>query len=433
LPEGRRFVVEVAAAFGLSFPTLGAFAVAAAGGAFDLGRGPLEAGPTSSASISVSDACRPRGLPAALAQPAGDHHPVADPRGDGGADWRRNHFKEEAGGMGVRVAAGTGVRFISEEGIQQHPVEDLTALLARDDGLVWVDILHCDEAAAKVLSETFGFHPLAIRSCIERNAVPKVRAYRDHIFVVLHGPELGTGGHVHYVELDQFIGPRYLVTVHGPVNPAVTPEAAQRETRAVLRRLEAGRLRPRSAFELSYAIVSALAQGQEGFVETVTREVWPLEQRVTSGHLGDPEQFLEELFGTRHALLAVSNMATLGDQIYGRMSALGRYIPPDCQPLVADLEDQFARVAGVADGQIRYLEGVIEFYKARTDTKVTIAAERLALIAVLTLPITALSSVYGMNVIVNDRTDFPHLAVVLAAMIAISIVLLRWAKQQGWW
>jgi magnesium transporter len=335
--------------------------------------------------------------------------------------------------MEVRVATGVDVRFVSEEGIQQHSVDELGALLARDDGLVWVDIPSCDERAARVLSETFGFHPLAVQASVERNAVPKVRAYSDHIFVILHAPELGTGGHVHYVELDQFIGARYLVTVHGPVNPAVSQEATLRETRAVLRRIEAGRLRPRSAFELSYAIVSALAQGQEAFVEQVTREVWPLEQQVTSGHLGDPERFLEELFGTRHALLAVSNMATLGHQIYQRMSALARFIPPECQPLVADIEDQFDRVAGVADGQIRYLEGVIEFYKARTDTKVTIAAERLALIAVLTLPITALSSVYGMNIIVNDQTDFVHLAVVLAAMVVISAVLLRWAKQQGWW
>jgi Mg2+ and Co2+ transporter CorA len=274
---------------------------------------------------------------------------------------------------------------------------------------------------------------LAIRDCVERNAVPKVRAYRDHIFVILHAPELGTGGHVHYVELDQFIGPRYLVTVHGPLNPAVTEETALRQTRTVLRRVEAGRLRPRSAFELSYAIVSSLAQSQEAFVETATRAVWPLEQRVTSGHVGDPEEFLEELFGTRHALLAVSNMATLGHQIYGRMSALGRFVPPEGQPLVADIEDQFARVTGVANGQIRYLEGVIEFYKARTDTKVTIAAERLALIAVITLPITALSSIYGMNVIVNDRTHLGQLAVVLAIMVVMSVGLLRWAKQQGWW
>ena len=334
--------------------------------------------------------------------------------------------------MDVRVATGIDVLFVTDQGIDQHPVEDLAALLDRDDGLVWVDIPVCDEAAARVLAEAFGFHPLAVRACVERNAVPKVRAYRDHVFVVLHAPELGSAGHVHYVELDQFIGPRYVVTVHGPVNPAVSQEASLRQTRGVRRRIEAGRLRPSSPFELSYAIVSALAQCQEAFVETVTREVWPLEQRVTSGHLGDPEQFLEELFGTRHALLAVSNMATLGHQIYGRMSALGRFVPTEGQPLVADLEDQFARVSGVADGQVRYLEGVIEFYKARTDTKVTIAAERLALIAVLTLPITALSSVYGMNIIVNDRTDFAHLAVVLAAMIAISGVLLRWAKRQGW-
>ncbi len=325
------------------------------------------------------------------------------------------------------------VRFVSDEGIEQHSVQQLAGLLTRDDGFVWVDIPVCDEEAARVLSEVFSFHPLAIRACIERNAVPKVRAYRDHVFVILHAPELGKGGHVHYVELDQFVGPRYLVTVHGPVNPAVTPEAALRETRAVLARLEAGRLRPTSPFELSYAVVSALAQGQEAFVETVTRQVWPLEQRVTSGHLGNPEEFLEELFGARHALLAVSNMATLGHQIYGRMSALGRFVPPDGQPLVADIEDQFARVNGVADGQVRYLEGVIEFYKARTDTKVTIAAERLALIAVLTLPITALSSIYGMNIIVNDRTHLGQLALVLAIMAAISAILLRWAKRQGWW
>jgi magnesium transporter len=358
------------------------------------------------------------------------HNPLGAPPGL--LSRRGRQAQTAQGPLAQGGGGGMDVRLVSDEGIQQHPVEQLERLLARDEGLVWVDIPVWDEEAVRVLSEVFEFHPLAVRACIERNAVPKVRAYRDHVFVILHAPELGKGGHVHYVELDQFIGPRYLVTVHGPVNPAVSQEAALRETRAVLRRVEGGRLRPRSGFELSYAVVSALAQGQEAFVEAVTRQVWPLEQRVTSGHLGDPEQFLEELFGTRHGLLAVSNMATLGHQIYQRMSALARFIPPDCQPLVADIKDQFARVSGVADGQVRYLEGVIEFYKARTDTKVTIAAERLALIAVLTLPITALSSVYGMNIIVNDRTDFPHLAVVLAAMIAISAVLLRWAKQQGW-
>jgi magnesium transporter len=58
---------------------------------------------------------------------------------------------------------------------------------------------------------------------------------------------------------------------------------------------------------------------------------------------------------------------------------------------------------------------VIEFYQTRTGTKMTIAAERLAVIAAVTLPITVLSSIVGMNVIVNDETRPGVLAVLLGS------------------
>jgi magnesium transporter len=325
------------------------------------------------------------------------------------------------------------VQLIGDSGVTRHRAEELPALLERGQGLVWVDIPTCDEEAVGVLSEVFGFHPLAIRDCVERNHVAKVHAYPDHVFAVLHAPERAQGGHVHYLELDQFVGPGYLVTVHGPLNPVVDAELALRETRAVLRRVEAGRLHPSSSFELSHTIVSALTRHQEAFVATLAREVGLLEQQVMDGRVGDPEQFLEELFRARHGLVAVRTMAALSSEIYGRMATLTRFLPGAAQSLVADLVDQFERVRGMADGQKEFLHGVIEFYRTRTETKMTIAAERLAVIAVITLPITAISSVYGMNIIVNDRTDFPHLAAVLAVMTVISAILLRWAKRQGWW
>jgi magnesium transporter len=324
------------------------------------------------------------------------------------------------------------VWFVSPDGVTAHPVPGLSDLLARRDGFVWVDIPECDEEAVGVLKSVFEFHPLAIAECVERNQVPKVHAYATHVFVVLHAPQLGAAGHVHYVELDQFIGDRYLVTVHGPVNAAVAAGVAQRETDAVLRRLRAGRLRPASAFDLSYSVVSALARHQESFVELQTREVWRLEQRVTAGHLGDPERFLEEMFRTRHGLVAVRTMAALSREIYGRLANVARSVPAEARPLLDDIVDQFERVYAIADGQKDYLQGVIDFYRTRSDTKMTIAAERLAVIAVITLPITALSSIYGMNLIVNDSTHVPQLIVVLAVMVVMSGGLLVWAKRQGW-
>jgi magnesium transporter len=325
------------------------------------------------------------------------------------------------------------VHLITDAGLSQGTVEDLPGLLERRDGLVWVDIPRVDREAARVLAEVFRFHPLAIQDCENRNHVPKVHVYPDHVFTALHSPELGKGGHVHHLELDQFVGRGYLVTVHGPLDPEVIPSLAFRETSAVLKRVQAGRLRPGSSFELSHAIVSAMTRHQEEFLGILALEVGLLEQRVMGEEHEDPEQFLEELFRARHGLIAVKTMAALSREIYGRMATLTRFVPADAQPMVADVADQFERIKGMADGQTEFLQAVIEFHQSRTNTKMTIAAERLAVIAAVTLPITAISSVYGMNIIANDRTDFLHLAAVLLVMATISATLLRWAKRQGWW
>jgi magnesium transporter len=233
----------------------------------------------------------------------------------------------------------SGMRVLALFGqtVETHRIGDVPTLLLREDVLVWVDIPECSDEAVTLLTDVLHCHPLAVRDCMERNRVPRVRVYPHQLLLILHGPERGPSGHVHYIELDQIIGDKYVVTVHGPINPAVDPEVALRETEAVHRRLTSGRLRPRSPFELSYAIVTAMAHSLERFIEELTREVWQLEQRVTGGHMGNPEEFLEELFQARHGLLAVRTMGALGAEVYGRVAALGDHIPAADLPLVTDV------------------------------------------------------------------------------------------------
>jgi len=325
------------------------------------------------------------------------------------------------------------VHHITPDGVVDVTVDDIPALLSSGEGLVWVDVPAWDDEAAAALTAAFDLHPLAVHDFEVRNRLPKVHSYPDALLLVLHAPERGRGGHVHHVELDRVIGPGYLLTVHGPVNPAVAPEVALRDTREVLGRVRSGRLRPTTAFDISHAIVSTLTRRMEAFVEDLTAEVWELERRVTADSYDNPEKFLDEMFRTRHGLLAVRTIAAQTAEIYRRLTGISRAVPDGSRHLVADLVDQFERIAGLAGEERDYLQGVIEFYRARTETKMTIAAERLAVIAVVTLPITALASVLGMNLIVNDHTTGVPLAVALAVMLAMSGGLLWWAKRQGWW
>ena len=168
-------------------------------------------------------------------------------------------------------------------------------------------------------------------------------------------------------------------------------------------------------------------------VAEIAGEVGLLEQEVMAEADKDPQAFLSELFTARHELLTIKTMAEQGSEIYRRAIRLTRFAPPEGLELMRDVLDQYETVTNISDSQLLFLIGVTEFYRARTDTKMTIAAERLAVIAALTLPVTSLSSVLGMNVIVNDSTRWTSLIIWLLIMLIMSLLLLRWAHKQGWW
>jgi len=324
------------------------------------------------------------------------------------------------------------VRWLSAAGAEEHPVGDLPALLQRDDGFVWVDIPTLDAPAERILTDVFKFHPLAVRDCREPGQVPKMHAYSDHLFLVLHAPEAGPDNAISHRELDQFVGPRYLVTVHERFG-AVPLDAGQLETSAVLGRIQAGRARPGSPAELSYAIVTRLAARMESLISELATTAAALDRRVVKSRSGAPEAIVDEMFELRHALLALETIADQNHVVYARTAALtARHVPPEQRPFVDDLLDQFARVRGLCQAQREMLQGALDFSRTRSTAKMDRAMSRLALLSAIALPISIISSIYGMNLFVFEQIHVEVLALVLGAMAVLTLAMLYWARQQGW-
>jgi Mg2+ and Co2+ transporter CorA len=171
------------------------------------------------------------------------------------------------------------LRWIDSKGVSNPDLAELPAVRRRTDGFLWLDIPEWSDDAETILANEFQFHPMAIAESRNRNHIPRVHVYPHHMFIVVHAPEIGTGGHVHYLELDQFVGEDFLVSVHGPLNPKVPLEAALRETNAVAARMDSGRLHPTSPFGLTYAIGSSITRREAEMVAEIAREVGLLEQR----------------------------------------------------------------------------------------------------------------------------------------------------------
>jgi magnesium transporter len=76
---------------------------------------------------------------------------------------------------------------------------------------VWVDLAAPSIPEQLLLTDTFVFHRLSVEDVLSKKPYPKAEAYDGYLYVILHGPE-----DVHF-----FVGPNYLVTVHGGSAPIV--------------------------------------------------------------------------------------------------------------------------------------------------------------------------------------------------------------------
>ncbi len=81
-------------------------------------------------------------------------------------------------------------------------------------GVRWLTLEHPREADREWLEQEFGFHPLAIEDIASRNQRPKLDAYDEYLFIVLHFPVFDKrSGRLLTAELDLFVGPDYLITL----------------------------------------------------------------------------------------------------------------------------------------------------------------------------------------------------------------------------
>lgn len=274
--------------------------------------------------------------------------------------------------------------WVDAHGVLAVALADVSTALRREDGVLWLDVPTWSDWAREILTTEFGFHGLALTP---------LRRAQPH-----------------------------------PADPLLPRSPVRRAARAGDRPVTPDqRVRP----ELRHRVLDH--PQAENMVADLARQVGLLEQKVMASTSDEPQRFLTELFTIRHELMTVRTMSSQGVEIFRRAIHLADFAPAEGRAKMKDLLDQDQRVSQISGSQLEFLAGVTEFYRARTDTKMTIAAERLAVIAAVTLPITAVSSMMGMNVIVNSSTHWVLLIILLLIMLAMSLLLLRWTKRQGWW
>ena len=273
--------------------------------------------------------------------------------------------------------------------VSEPALAELPRLLDDPAVRVWVDIGGpMDADAQAVVRDVFHFHPLAVEDCFGAREHPKVEAFEGYLYVITHGLTKGaTARAADTVELDAFLGQRYLVTYHAEHS---------RSAAAVLDMVRRGgeplRLGPAHVL---HAILERQAEGIEPVVDAIDEHIAELEERVL---LRPRPADLALLLALRRSILQLRRWLTKQRDVMSRMARNEfALIPPPEALLFRDVYDHLQRFTDLLENYRELTTSVQEAYLTMASNRLNEIMKFLTVFTAILMPLTVIAGIYGMN------------------------------------
>ena len=290
----------------------------------------------------------------------------------------------------------------------------------------WLDLIDLEDDGVTVLRNTFGFHPLAVEDAEHFGQRPKLDAYDDFVYLVIHGARHDGNG---TVEVHFFFSEHYLVTVRRTECPAID---TIRDKEARAGREQGERSEP---ILLLYRVIDALVDTFFPVLAQFDDEIDDLEdailQKPTDEQLGTLFTMKRELVGLRKVVTSERDM--FAELIAGISPLPG--MTPDAERYFRDLYDHLIRISDLVDSYRDLLTGAMDTHLSTVSNRLNEVMKQLTIIATVFLPLSFLTGFFGQNFawMVKELNSFGAFLVLgvglaLAAVIALLVLF----RRRGW-
>lgn len=310
---------------------------------------------------------------------------------------------------------------------REAPAVDPAWLQAGAAERLWVDLDATGDVERRVLAEVFRFHDLAVEDALSEVHHPKIEVYDGFLYLILHGIASGgvkteRGFDTH--DVDFFLGPNYLVTVHHAAS------------RSILEEREAC-LRHQSI--LGEGPAGVLHRVLDRMVDHYRPEIDRLEERLEELEAVVFEHPLENPL--RQILHLKTDVGTLRRVVLPQRDAMSRLarrefaeIPDSMTFRFRDLYDGLVRLTDESMMFQDRVTSLVDAYLSTQSNRLNQVMKVLTVIATIFMPLTVLTGVYGMNVMLPQMPGGPESQFwwIGGGMLALSGAMLWGFRRLGW-
>lgn len=297
----------------------------------------------------------------------------------------------------------------------------------RDDAteIVWVDIQSPGEADRQLLSNTFRFHELAVEDALAEAHHPKVELYDHVLYLILHGivaKPTDKGFETH--DIDFFLGRNYLVTVHHYMSRSIAEEQE-----VVLRH---GTRLGEGPCSLLHHIIDRMVDHYGPEVDGLEDRLELLEQQVFSRSRANP---LKKILELKSDIASLRRVTLPQRDVVSRLARREFLQISDAMSYrFRDVHDHLVRLADEAVFLQDRVTGLLDAHISTQSHRLNQVMKVLTVIATIFMPLTVLTSMWGMNVPIPHFPGGPELQFwwVLGVMV-VSTAGMLWAFRRMDW
>jgi magnesium transporter len=302
-------------------------------------------------------------------------------------------------------------------------VQELTA-----SGLTWVNVVAPDVETATALSDRFGWHPLDVEDVVSKRQRPKVDAYEDdgYLFAVLHFPVFDKAiQRLNAAELDVFVGPDYLVTIPNRELLPVTRLFGRCESDAEFRE----QLFSKGSGRLLYEVLDDLFDYCFPILDKIAHKLDRIEDELFEGR---SEEIVRDISNVKQEIISYrkiikperATLRVLERRVEG-------FLPEELELYFDDIVAA-ERIWDLLDNYKEVVEGLESTNESVISHRQNDVLRVLTIFSATMLPLTLLTSIFGMNVLFPGEGSREAFLVIMAALVVALVAMLGFFRWKRW-
>lgn len=268
--------------------------------------------------------------------------------------------------------------------------QEFPKLIRDRRGLLWVNFTNEPTESCLPILQGFGFHPLAVDDALQETHSPKLDDWGDYLYLVLNYLDIKENGNeweTQTEELDIFLGPNYIVSLHDSPIPAIeeTWTACDRDPRT----LQDG------ADHLLYKIADNIVTGYMPTVEKIDAAIDQIEDEVFDH---PSPRTLEKLFALKRLLQAMRRILLPQREVMNKLARDDyKVIDPRDRIFFRDIYDHLVRLHDLNESLRDLVGGALDSYLSVVNNRMNDIMKTLTIITTFFMPLTFLTGFFGMN------------------------------------